>query len=39
MVSSGRATSYHDRMDTDMDIILVVNESNNKWLELSYKTE
>ena len=39
MVSSGRSTPYHNRMDTDMDIVPVDNESNNEWLELSYETE
>ena len=39
MASSGRATLYHDRMDTDMDYIPCVEEMNNECLELSYKTE
>ena len=39
MVSSGRSTPYHNRMDTDVDIVPVNIESNNKWLELSYETE
>ena len=39
MVSSGRSTPYHDRMDTDMDIVPVNIESNNERLELSYETE
>ena len=39
MVSSGWSTPYHDRMDTDMNIVPVENESNNEWLELSYETE
>ena len=39
MVSSGRATPYHDRMDTDMDFVPTINKSNSECLELSYKTE
>ena len=39
MVSSGRSTPYHDRMDTDMDIDPVSNESINKQPVLSYETE
>ena len=39
IVSSGRSTPYHDRMDTDVDIVLVNIKSNNEWLELSYETE
>ena len=39
MVSSGRSTPYHDRMDTDMDIVPDSNESINKWLKLPYETE
>ena len=39
MVFSGRSTPYHNRMDTDMNIVLVNIESNNERLELSYETE
>ena len=39
MVSSGRSTPYHDRMDTDMDIDPVSNESINEQPVLSYETE
>ena len=39
MISSRRSTPYHDRMDTDMDIDPVSNESINKQPVLSYKTE
>jgi len=39
MVSSGRATPYHDRMDTDMDYVPTINETNSKRLELFYETE
>jgi len=39
MVSSGRSTPYHERMDTDMDIDPVSNESINKQPVLSYKAE
>jgi len=39
MASSGRATPYHDRMDTDMDCDPTIGELNNEHLELSYKTE
>ena len=39
MVFSGRSTSYHDRMDTDMDIVPVNIKSNNERLELSYETK
>ena len=39
MASSGQATSYHDRMDTDMDYIPSVEETNNEHLDLSYETE
>ena len=39
MASSGRATLYHDRMDTNIDYIPSVKETNNKCLELSYETE
>ena len=39
MVSSGRSTPYHDRMDTDMDIVPDSNESINKRPILSYEIE
>ena len=39
MASSGRATPYHDRMDTDMDYVPTVKETNSECLELSYETE
>ena len=39
MASSGQATPYHDRMDTDMDCDPTISESNNKCLELSYEIE
>ena len=39
MASSGRATPYHDRMDTDMDCDPTIDESNNERLELSYEAE
>ena len=39
MVSSGRSTPYHDRMDTDMDIDPISNKSINKQPVLSYETE
>ena len=39
MVSSGRSTSYHDRMDIDPDGEPTIGENNNECLELSYKTE
>ena len=39
MASSGQATPYHDRMDTDMDCDPTISESNNEHLELSYETE
>ena len=39
MVSSGRSIPYHERMDTDMDINPVSNESTNKQPVLSYETE
>ena len=39
MVSSGRSTPYHERMDTDIDIDPVSNESTEEQLKLSYETE
>ena len=39
MVSSGRATPYHDRMDTDPDDIPLNGDLANERLELSYETE
>jgi len=39
MVSSGRATLYHDRMDTDPDDTPATGGNDNKRLELSYETE
>ena len=39
MVSSGRSTPYHERMDTDMDIDPVSNESTEEQPVLSYETE
>jgi len=39
MVSSGRSTPYHDRMDTDPDGSPPNDEVINKRLELSYETE
>jgi len=39
MVSSGCATPYHDRMDTDPDNAPITGEIANKCLELSYETE
>ena len=39
MAFSGRATPYHDRMDTDMNYISTIEETNSKCLELSYETE
>ena len=39
MVSSGRSTPYHDRMDTDPDGEPTIGENNNECLELSYETE
>ena len=39
MVSSGRATLYHDRMDTDPDDTPLNGDLANEHLELSYKTE
>ena len=39
MVSSGRSTPYHDRMDTDPDDAPTIGEIANECLELSYETE
>ena len=39
MVSSGRATLYHNRMDTDPDDTPLNGDLANERLELSYKTE
>ena len=39
MVSSGRSTPYHDRMDTDPDIETTTGENDNEHFELSYETE
>jgi len=39
MVSSGRSTSYHDRMDTDPNGSPSNGEVTNERLELSYETE
>ena len=39
MVSSGRSTPYHDRMDIDLDSEPTIGENNNERLELSYETE
>jgi len=39
MVSSGCATPYHDRMDTDPDDIPLNRDLANERLELSYETE
>ena len=39
MVSSRQSTPYHDRMDTNVDIVPVNIESNNEQLELSYETK
>jgi len=39
MVSSGRATPYHERMDIDPDGFPPNDEVTNKRLELSYETE
>jgi len=39
MVSSGRSTPYHDRMDTNMDCNLTIKEPSIEHLELSYETE
>ena len=39
MVSSGRSTLYHDRMDTDLDSKPTIEGNDNEQLELSYETE
>ena len=39
MVSSGRATPYHDRMDIKVDDVSPSNHISNQCLELSYETE
>ena len=39
MVSSGQSTPYHDRMDTDMDCNLTIEEPSTEHLELFYETE
>jgi len=39
MVSSGRSTPYHDRMDMDLDNAPVAGNMENRSPELSYKTE
>ena len=39
MVSSGRSTPYHDRIDTDPDIETTIGENSKERLELSYETE
>ena len=39
MVSSGRSTPYHNRMDTDPDDAPTIGEIANERLELSYETE
>ena len=39
MASSGRSTSYHDKMDTDMDCNPTIEELSPERLELFYKTE
>ena len=39
MVSSGRSTPYHDRIDTDLDSSPSNNEVTNEHLELSYETD
>ena len=39
MASSGWATPYHDRMNTDMDYVPTIEETNSEHLELSYETE
>ena len=37
--SSGRSTSYHNRMDIDLDDAPAIGGNDNKHLELSYETE
>ena len=39
MVSSGRSTPYHDRMDTDMNYNPTIEELSPERLELSYETD
>ena len=39
MVSSGQSTPYHDRMNTDMDCNLTIEEPSTEHLELFYETE
>jgi len=39
MVSSGCATPYHDRIDTDPDDTPTIEGNDNEHLELSYETE
>ena len=39
MVSSGRSTLYHDRMNIDPDSEPTIGENDNERLELSYKIE
>jgi len=39
MVSSGRSTPYHNRMDIDPDSFPPNNEVTNEHLKLSYETE
>ena len=39
MVSSGRSTPYYDRMVTDMNCNLTIEEPSMERLELSYETE
>ena len=39
MVSSGRSTPYHDRMDMDLDDAHVADNTDNGNPDLSYETE
>ena len=39
IASSGQSTSYHERMDTDMNCNPTSGESNTEHLELSYEAE
>ena len=39
MVSSGRATPYHNRMDIEVDDVPPTDQISNQRLELSYETE
>ena len=39
MVSSGRSTPYHDRMDMDLDDAPVAGNMENRSPELSYEIE